>query len=229
MGVRPSSARPRQLSGAGIVPAVRGVLDVPGEAGPHPGVILLVGSAGWHARFAEITRPLAEAGFAALLLDYLAETGLEPSPEETRRHLPLWQAMLRNAVTWLGGSPFASGRPVGLIGYSLGAFLALSTAATLPGVRAVVDFFGWMGPPGEEVRGLPPLLILHGEADSVVPVSEAYRLRDAVIAQGGHAEMHLYPAAEHAFNAPWGPRYSEPEAMDSLRRTIEFLSRQLGR
>jgi dipeptidyl aminopeptidase/acylaminoacyl peptidase len=46
-------------------------------------------------------------------------------------------------------------------------------------------------------------LIEHGEADSIVQVSSAYRLRDAVIAHGGEVEMHVYPGAEHAFNAPW--------------------------
>jgi carboxymethylenebutenolidase len=74
---------------------------------------------------------------------------------------------------------------------------------------------------------MPPLLILHGEADTVVPVSHAYRLRQAVVEQGGEVEMHLYPGAEHAFNAPWRPTYSEAEASDSLRRTIEFLAERL--
>lgn len=116
-------------------------------------------------------------------------------------------------------------------GYSLGAFLAVSVASGLPGVRAVVYFGG--GGHGtqsleDEVRNLPPLLILHGEADSIVPVSSAHRLRDAVVAQDGQVEMHIYPRAEHAFSAPWSPMYSEAESSDSLKRTIDFLARWLG-
>ena len=79
----------------------------------------------------------------------------------------------------------------------------------------------------EETRHFPPLLILHGEADSSIPVGEAYRLRDAVIAQGGEVEMHIYLGAEHSFCAPWSPKYSEPEAVDSQKRAIEFLARKL--
>jgi carboxymethylenebutenolidase len=99
-------------------------------------------------------------------------------------------------------------------------------------VRAVVDFFGGGGGTqslDEEARGLPPLLILHGEADHIIPVSRAYELRDAVIAHGGEVEMQIYPGAEHGFSGPWTPWYSEPEAADSFRRTIDFLARRLGK
>jgi dipeptidyl aminopeptidase/acylaminoacyl peptidase len=77
------------------------------------------------------------------------------------------------------------------------------------------------------VRHFPPLLIVHGEADSVVPVRFAYDLRDAVIAQGGEVEMHLYSGAGHAFTAPFASTYSEPAALDALRRTVGFLRRRL--
>jgi carboxymethylenebutenolidase len=229
----PSSLEPKQLSDPDVSPGVWGVLEIPPAAGPRPGVILLVGSSGWHAAFAEIAKSLADLGFVALALDYLAETGREPSAEEQLRHWPIWEATVRNAVAYLQGSQYASSEHIGLVGYSLGAFLAVSVASKLPGVRAVVDFFGG-GAGGtqsldDEVRNMPPLLILHGEADSIVPVSSAYRLRDAVITQGGQVEMHIYPGAEHAFNAPWSPMYSEAESSDSLKRTVDFLARWLGK
>lgn len=72
-------------------------------------------------------------------------------------------------------------------------------------------------------------LILHGEADTIVPVSRAYRLREAVLAGGGEVEMQIYPGAHHAFAAVGAPAYSEPAAADSWRRTIEFLRRRLVR
>jgi dienelactone hydrolase len=39
--------------------------------------------------------------------------------------------------------------------------------------------------------------------------------------------MHLYPGAQHVFNAPWAPSYSKPDATDAWRRTIAFLKRRL--
>ena len=49
-----------------------------------------------------------------------------------------------------------------------------------------------------------------------------------MLAHGGQVEMHLYPGAQHVFNAPWSPAYSEPDAADAWGRTIEFLRRRLA-
>jgi carboxymethylenebutenolidase len=71
------------------------------------------------------------------------------------------------------------------------------------------------------------LLILHGEEDQSVPVSAAYALRDAVIAQGGEVEMKIYPGVGHGFNGPWVPNYSKEYDIDSFQRTIDFFRRKL--
>jgi carboxymethylenebutenolidase len=216
-----------------VSPAVWGVLELPRTPGPHSGVVLLPGSAGWRPDYAGIARTFADSGFVALAIDYYAGTGRGSSREDALRKWPAWQATVRNAVAYLRASPAVSGSPVGLVGYSQGAFLAVSVASSVPELRAVVDFFGGGGAGTasleEEVRHFPPLLILHGEADTVVSVRFAQRLREAVLAQGGEVEMHLYPGAHHAFNAPWASTYSEPDAADSWGRTVEFLRRRLAR
>jgi carboxymethylenebutenolidase len=223
---------PQRLSAVGISPGVWGVVETPRTPGCHPAVVILPGSFGWRPAYAQIARTFADSGFLALAIDYFAETGRDTVKEDRLRKWPLWQAMVRNAVAFLQTSPSVSNRHVGLVGYSRGAFLAVSVASSLPTVTAVVDFFGGGGAGTDsleqQVRHFPPLLILHGEADTVVSVSFAYRLRDAVIAQGGEVEMHLYPGAQHAFNAPFSSAYSEPEASDSWRRTVDFLRRRLG-
>jgi carboxymethylenebutenolidase len=226
------SLQPKQLSHPDVIPAVWGVLETLPTPGSHAGVILLPGSSGWQPAYAQIAKTLADSGLVALAIDYYAETGSDTSPEDKLRKWPLWQTTIRSAVAYLQASPWVSGLHVGLVGYSRGAFLAVSVASSLPAVRAVVDFFGGGAEAAEsleqEVREFPPLLIIHGEADTVVPIESAYRLREAVIAHGGEVEMHIYPGAQHAFNAPWSPMYSESEASDSTRRTIEFLRRRLG-
>lgn len=223
---------PERLSGPEVSPAVWGILERPRTPGPHAGVILLPGSAGWRPAYADLARMLADSGFVTLALDYYAETGpAAVGSEDKLRKWPQWQATVRNAVAYLQASAPLSGRPVGLVGYSRGAFLAVSVASSVPAIAAVVDFFGGGGGGTQsleqEVRDFPPLLILHGEADNVVPVSFAYQLRDAVIAQGGEVELHVYPGAGHAFSAPFSSTYSEPAASDALARTIEFLRRRL--
>jgi carboxymethylenebutenolidase len=98
-------------------------------------------------------------------------------------------------------------------------------------VKAVVDYFGGGSEDKDElesqVRNFPPLLILHGEEDQVIPVSRAYELRDAVMAQGGEVEIKIYPGAGHGFNGPWIPNYSKEYDIDSFQRTVDFFRRKL--
>jgi dienelactone hydrolase len=219
------------LSKPDIVPAVHGVLEKPQTPGTYPAVIILYGSSGWRPQYISLAKEIADSGFVVLVLDYYAETGKDTGQTDILLKWPQWQAMIRSAVAFLQEDSSSFKRPVGLIGYSLGAFLAVSTASSIPEVRAVVDYFGGGSSEKDtleaEVRNFPPLLILHGEEDDIVPVSRAYSLRNAVIAQGGEVEIKIYPNEQHAFNANWSPFYSESAAFDSFQRTIDFLRRRL--
>jgi carboxymethylenebutenolidase len=218
------------LSKPDIVPSVHGILEKPQTPGIYPAVIILYGSSGWRSQYISLAE-LADSGFVALVLDYYAETGKDTGQTDIVSKWPQWQAMIRSAVTFLQEDSSSYKRSVGLIGYSLGAFIAVSTASSIPEVKAVVDYFGGGSTEKDvlesEVQNFPPLLILHGEEDKVVPVSMAYFLRDAVIAQGGEVEMKIYPKEQHAFNATWSPYYSETAAFDSFKLTVDFLRRRL--
>jgi carboxymethylenebutenolidase len=223
---------PERLSGPDVSPGVWGVLAVPHAPGPHPALVVLPGAGGWHPWYGRVARALADSGFVTLALDYYAETGgAAIRSDDKLQKWPAWQATIRNAVRYLAALPSVAGRPVGLVGYSRGAFLAVSVAASTPGVEAVVDYFGGGGGGTDsleqEARGFPALLILHGDADGVVPVRFAERLREAVVAQGGEVETHVYPGLGHAFNMPGMSTYSETAAADALRRTVHFLRNHL--
>jgi carboxymethylenebutenolidase len=223
---------PAQMSPSQLASGVWGVLECPDEAGPHAAAVLLHGAVGWRPDLVDLASVLADEGLVTLVLDYYADT--ERTPGGSGEKLAAWsgyQAAVRRAVEYLRSLPSVSGKPVGLVGFSRGAFLAVSVASSLPSVSAVVAFYGGGGggPASleEDVAGLPPVLILHGDADTVVPVDFAYALRDAVIAAGGRAELHVYPDVGHSFNAPSSPEYSATAAEDAHRRTIEFLQREL--
>lgn len=49
--------------------------------------------------------------------------------------------------------------------------------------------------------GFPPTTLLHGTADTTVPVSASQLLHDALVAAGVPAELHLYAGQPHAFDA----------------------------
>jgi dipeptidyl aminopeptidase/acylaminoacyl peptidase len=60
-----------------------------------------------------------------------------------------------------------------------------------------------------------PVLILHGDADKTVPVSQAIALRERLTALGKDFEIKIFPGREHGIG---------PEAGDM---TVEFLKRRL--
>jgi len=205
---------------------ITGVLEFPQNEGPHPAVVLLHGAAGWHTKYALLAGSLADSGFVALALDYYADVGSSAIGSEAKlMKWPHYQTGVRNAVAYLHTLKQVADQPVGLVGFSRGAFLAVSVAGSIPSVKAVVDFFGGGGggpePLKKDVQGLPPLLILHGASDSIVPLRFAYDLKEAVLDAGGTVEVHVYAEEEHGL--------SEATLPDALRRMTLFPKAHLAR
>jgi acetyl esterase/lipase len=54
--------------------------------------------------------------------------------------------------------------------------------------------------PVEHIRpGMPPVMIAHGEKDTLTPLRGARAFCDRVIAGGGRCELHIYPGVGHLF------------------------------
>ena len=63
-----------------------------------------------------------------------------------------------------------------------------------------------------------PLLLMHGDADPVVPVEQSRVLASAVRAAGGRVELHEYPGEGHGLRQP-------EHQLDEYARIGSFLSR----
>jgi carboxymethylenebutenolidase len=187
-----------------------------------PAVIALHGSGGGHASMAEPATLLATRGYAVYVPHYFDRTGAtEVNDKATMvRHFPVWGKTLWDAVSHMGRQPQVDPDKIALLGFSLGAYLALSVASVDPRVQAVVDYFG--GFPKEMklfMRRLCPTLILHGDADPTVPVEEAYHLQEMLEKRGIPYEMQIYPGVGHSFQGEtW---------RDAGQRTLAFLQKHL--
>jgi len=107
-----------------------------------------------------------------------------------------------------------------LLGFSLGAFLALAVASVDPRVKAVVEFFGGLPEPfAKKLRRLPPTLILHGDRDQVVSVEEAEKLEKLLKEKKLPYEIKIYAGQPHGFTGD--------DLKDSLRRTTAFFGTHL--
>ena len=188
---------------------------------PLPAVIALHGSGGDIQGMNKYASLLAEQGFAIYVLHYFDRTDTAFADKAIIfRNFPVWMKTLWDAVTFVESQPVVDRERIALLGFSLGAYLSLANASVDGRVRAVVEFFG--GLPREMklfMRRLSPTLILHGEADSTVPVAEAYQLRDLLEKKKIPYEIKIYPGAGHGFdNEIW---------RDAGLRALHFLQKHL--
>jgi carboxymethylenebutenolidase len=193
-----------------------------GNGRRYPAVISLYGSGGGFAGMTEPASLLASQGFAVYILHYFDRTGTSFADKETIfRHFPIWVKTLWDAISHIEKEPHVDPERIGLLGFSLGAYLSLSDAAVDKRVRAVVEFFG--GLPKEMrffMRRFCPVLILHGDADTTVPVEEAYHLQKVLEKKQMPYEMQIYPGAGHGFTGDvW---------RDAGTRSLAFLKKYLA-
>ena len=102
-----------------------------------------------------------------------------------------------------------------MLGVSNGATLGVAAAARDARISALVACYGSF-PPIQNVRRIPPLLVLHGGADQVIPPIAGKELVDYAKTLGGFAQLVSYPGAGHGFDLAPGPANSAGE--DARRR-----------
>ena len=186
-----------------------------------PAVVALHGSGGDVQGMDKYAAMLAEQGFAVYVLHYFDRTDTEYADKPIiLRNFPIWMKTLWDAVSFVEKQPAVDPERVALLGFSLGAYLSLANASIDKRVRVVVEFFG--GLPREMklfMRRLCPVLILHGEDDPTVPVSEAHNLQRLLEEKGMEYEIKIYPGAGHGFdNDVW---------RDAGLRALQFLQKHL--
>jgi carboxymethylenebutenolidase len=207
-----SGGKPVRLDA--YLPAVNGHVS--------PAVVALYGSGGGVTGMDKAAALLAEQGFAVYILHFFDRTNTTFADKQTSiRHFPVWMKTLWDAVSFVAQQPEVDHERIALLGFSLGAYLSLSNAAIDGRIKAVVEFFG--GLPREMkffMRRLCPVLILHGEADPIIPVEEAYNLQRVLEKKGIPYEMKIYPGAGHGFESDtW---------RDAGLRSLRFLQKHLS-
>ncbi|MEQ9548473.1 MAG: alpha/beta fold hydrolase [Coleofasciculus sp. G3-WIS-01] len=168
-------------------------ISIPPATGQQP-VGLVVILHGWGAN-AEDLQPLVPA---LALSNYHV---LLPNAPFTHPHVPggyMWYDLEREdyqglaqsqriLTDWLKSLESFTHIPLGstiVMGFSQGGAMALDVGLHLP-LAGLVSMSGyWHRTPQEIEPPLPPVLIVHGRQDNVVPLRVAHRLRDYLLALG---------------------------------------------
>jgi carboxymethylenebutenolidase len=197
----------------------------PTVAGEHPAVLVLHGSMGagsyWMGRFAPT---FTRIGIATYAPHYFQKTGTFLATSKKifdGKHFPAWLDAVRDAVSYVAERPNVDPRRIGLLGFSLGGYLAMALATEDPRIRAVVNLSGGLPPTWEErvTRQMPPVLLLHGGKDPVVPVAEANKAEQALKQKGVPCELEVFPGERH-----WMAGKAHARV---LARVEQFLTRNL--
>ncbi len=195
-----------------------GYLATP-EKGAGPALIVIADwrSAPQHGR--HVCDRFAAEGFTALAPD-LEDHG--PGATDLAAALDLLQP-----------HPAVRGHGVGVVGFALGAGLALWLGTHRPDeVAAVVSFYGVVpagGEPPDWSRLTAAIQGHFGGDDPTFPPQAVSALEEALGDAGLNVELFVYPSAGPAFFDDTRPHeYVEDAARQAWIRTLEFLRKHLG-
>jgi carboxymethylenebutenolidase len=134
-----------------------------------------------------------------------------------------WVSQVRAIAEDALKQDLSSGK-VGLLGFSLGGFVAVA-AASQPLFSALVVCYG--GLPDfyhHNLSSLPPLLAIHGDADQAVPVALGTALVAKANSLGGPADLALFKDEGHGFDLDLGNR----DSASARGRAVSFLQHWLA-
>ena len=199
------------------------------------GIVILPDVRGLYPFYSDLAERFAQAGYHAIALDYFGRTaGLGPRNEdfEFRSHVgelqvPQVQADLVAAAEALRDRTSVTAPAT--VGFCLGGFHSFIAGADVPGLSAVIGFYGLLvsrfGVAGPIERASDmnyPLLGLFGGADQAIPVEQVEQFDAALDEARIPHEVYLYPDAPHSFFDRGHEEYADASE-DSWRRMLAFL------
>lgn len=215
-------------------------MSCPETDAPVPAVIVIQEIFGVNKVMRDICGNVAQAGYLAICPDmfWRQEPNVrltDKSEAEWERALQLYQGFdigkgiedLKATLAFMRRSKDCSGK-VGTIGYCLGGKLAY-LMATRTGADCNVSYYGvgiedMVGEAGTISK---PLLMHMAEKDKFVPPPAQAKIIQA-LRTNKHAEIHVYPAVNHAFARVGGEHYNKAAANLANGRTAGFLAKHLS-
>jgi carboxymethylenebutenolidase len=213
---------------------------------PVPGVVVIHHMPGWDEWTFEVTRKLAQHGYAAVAPHLFSRLGPGAwddlaAAARSAGGMPDEQVVgdVSASVQLLRDQPFCTGK-VGVIGFCSGGRQAYMMACKLD-IDAAVDCWGGrvIVRPSEvnERQPVPvidmspsmgcPLLGIFGNDDASPDPEQVNRTESVLRSLGKAYEFHRYDGAGHGFFATDRPNYRPEQAVDGWKKVFAFFERTL--
>ncbi len=179
---------------------------------------------------------LAELGYAVFALD-LFGAGVRPTKmEDKRQHTgELYKDRAKMRALMQGALDTARKKGANIdhavaAGYCFGGAAVLELARSGADLKGFATFHGGLKTPEGQnyTQTKGHVLIMHGSADTAIPMDQFAALAGELEAAGVAHEMITYGGAQHAFTVFGQSRYQEAADKKSWQRFTEFLADTLG-
>ena len=214
-------------------PNYKRYLAVP-PSGEGAGVLVLHAWWGLNEFFGDLCDRLAQEGFVALAPDMFSGQ-IVRTIEEAEQHLSAFDEeqdvppIVMSALEDLHNHPAVTGKGVGVIGFSMGAYWALWSAQQKPDwIQAVTLFYGTNGGGGDFQQSKAAFLGHFAETDPYETEDVIQALEENLTGAHRPTTFYTYPGIGHWFFEKDRPdAYNAQAAQLAWERTIAFLHRQL--
>jgi len=192
-----------------------------------PGILLLHAWWGLKPFFKQVCDQLAEHGYTVLAPDLyqgdIAKTIDEAKVFHEKHENEFMGDIVKAAKVYL--SNLCAGKPIGVMGFSMGAAWSMIVAAKDPDVSAVVLFYGAYAPDLSQMKA--KVLGHFAEVDEWEPLEGVKTVEKEMQAAGVDVTFHIYPNVGHWFVESDRPEYDSASAQLAWDRTFEFLKKNL--
>ncbi len=206
-----------------------GYLALP-DSSAGPGILVLHAWWGLTDHVRGVCDQLAEEGYVALAPDLFAgrvatevgdaERQLAEADADELAHLT------RSSLQTLRTLPSTTGEVVGVLGWSMGASMALWLAARVPdAIAATAVYYG--GQDIDMIDARSAFLGHYAEDDAYVDEDGLVLLESELHLDGLDVEFHRYAGTRHWFAEPDRPEHDEAAATLAWDRTLAFFRRHL--
>ena len=192
----------------------------------RPGILVSPPGPGLGEHSKSVARRLAQAGYAALALDYHGQGEILADGAEMRARIQRFiaepdaiRARLAKALEVLCAQPGVDRARIAAIGYCFGGTAALELARSGAKIEATVGFHSGLKTvrpqDARQIRG--KVLVCLGADDPLIPPAERGAFEEEMRAARVDWQMHVYGGAQHSFTDPGADERARVMGLQGLK------------